>query len=794
MSERKLCGYDLNGWRDRAARNWLIGADGEEESGPDHVVVSGSVLRSAVVRIGNDEAPRWIGGAQAALAPHGRGGGWGNVGHLDRRLTTLSLLSSDDAPAARLAAALTGLSAGSKVCAISIDDHPARSEYLQERLLTAVAKGRLGRGLLVWRSVLAVLGSLTEDNPPFAPRDGVVIGVVGHVAEGFTVQRLRLRKESGRRRVLFAPERRQAAQPFASRLGYEGLFERACSAFEAGNSLQLRDWAGNTHGAIALALGDATSDELLRNERGDFLLVRPPDHFVLGPSDLPEEVAASLEGCDVVLFETLTVNQPRQTVLETLQRLLPVTLVCLDEDIVARGALEAARRHATGEPVYFDFLPQISTIVLGQNGATNYDLIGTEETLPAGRVYRSPRPANFAIQAGQSEFSVHLRKELAQWPRKARVDVGTAVSEIVPVALSVEQVPAAGRARLIVDAPMLSRQFHIDWEAATELQQPWEEIIAELGTSSATIPKRLVLPCGMDAWDDYNQSPGLATLLSENDGRENVDWKSLASKLVSRPKKRYCISSDGNLPPAVSEELRSRLDRLTERALQHIRARSAGRIQDDNETLKFLTWQFRRAPAEVPRMLLEAWEARSPLFRHPFVTHHSSWVLIYQGFGRTCRTAEHEKDAFAKLFQRRISEWSYRQETAAAAFLLSRSDTAPLLLERADVERLVARVLFEFNEEIGSEYTKFNYAPFLLGGLLRWRLKVRNALVVGQDPLADKLRAAILKTLIDFGRRRRMTPTFQRAVARYEPLLKQLLDELDGQGGNPDLLLDLYDL
>ncbi|MFC6496358.1 hypothetical protein ACFP8Z_01755 [Gemmobacter lanyuensis] len=155
-------------------------------------------------------------------------------------------------------------------------------------------------------------------------------------------------------------------------------------------------------------------------------------------------------------------------------------LLDLSNEVVARGALEAARRHSEGEPVYFDFLPQISTIVWGEQGAASYDLIEAGETLPAGRVYRSSRPARFAIQSGQSEFSVHLRKELVKWPRKARVDIGAPVASNVPVALSVEQVPAAGRARLIIEAPMLARQFTIDWDGATEIEKPWEELVAEL--------------------------------------------------------------------------------------------------------------------------------------------------------------------------------------------------------------------------------------------------------------------------------------------------------------------------
>lgn len=531
----------------------------------------------------------------------------------------------------------------------------------------------------------------------------------------------------------------------------------------------------------------------MRDARGDFLQILPPEALDLPTDMLPEDIAEKLAGCDLVLFESLTRGPVRAELLRRLSAALPLPLTDLPQEIVARGALEAARRHSDGEPVYFDFLPQISTIVWGEQGATSFDLIEAEATLPAGRVYRSPRPARFAIQSGQSEFAVHLRKESAEWPRKARVEIGAPVSSLVPVALSVEQVPAAGRARLIIEAPMLSRQFTIDWDGAAEIEKPWKDLVAELDDTPATIPKRLVLPCGMAPWEGTAQGTGLASLLAENASRKAVDWAGLAKKIATPLQGQFCVSSDGLLPDEVPPQTRELLDRLTERALLHVKDRITGRIEDDNESLKFLTWQFRRSPPELPALLLEAWEARTPMFHHPFVKHHMSCVLVYQGLGRTCRSAAHESAAFDRLFQRPVSQWIYKVETAVAAFLLSRSDTAPLLLERPAVERLAARVLIEFNNELNTNYTKFNYAPFLAAGLLRWRLKSRNALVIGQDPLAERLAAAIERTIEDFGRTRNRNPNFDSAASRYEPLMHQLLDELRGQGGNPNLLLDLYE-
>jgi hypothetical protein len=303
----------------------------------------------------------------------------------------------------------------------------------------------------------------------------------------------------------------------------------------------------------------------------------------------------------------------------------------------------------------------------------------------------------------------------------------------------------------------------------------------------------MVLPCGTDPWEDSPKGPGLASLLEENDGCKHVDWKSLANKLTQKSHGHYCISSDGDVPAGISMDLVAKLDSLTERALEHLQDRISGRLVDDNESLRFLTWQFRRAPATVQDLLLKAFEAQLPLAEHAFITHPMSWVLVYQGFGRICRDEQHERTAFRHMFRRPISSWSYRQETAAAAFLLSRSDSAPLLLDRKEVERLVSRVLLEFESELGGDYTKFNYAPFLLGGLLRWRLKERNALVVGIDPLAEKLRSAIEKTIEDFNRKRNRNATFLRAASRYSALMRQLLDELEGHGGNPNLLMELYE-
>ncbi|SDF71112.1 hypothetical protein SAMN04488105_1621 [Salipiger thiooxidans] len=72
-----------------------------------------------------------------------------------------------------------------------------------------------------------------------------------------------------------------------------------------------------------------------------------------------------------------------------------------DLDVIATWPLAAAHRAGSGAPIFFDFLPRLSTIVFGSGGAMNFDLIRQEETLEAGRTYRSPEPATFAIPGGR---------------------------------------------------------------------------------------------------------------------------------------------------------------------------------------------------------------------------------------------------------------------------------------------------------------------------------------------------------------------------------------------------------
>ncbi|MGP9805936.1 hypothetical protein [Paracoccus sp. NSM] len=791
MKIRKLCGFDVNGWRDGAARNWVARPGDEEELGVVQVV-EGAVLPD-VVLTGDGKSARWIGGAQADLAPHGRGGGWGVFGHPDRRHAIRSLMQEESTSPTVLAAAFTGLAEGANFSVASIEDTDRITEPLQDRLFTALSVAKAGKSLLVWRSVLSVLYAIHAETIASAIRDGAVIGIIGHVGDGFCVQTLRIRAERKGDILHLAPERRQVGRLFNSSLGYDGLIDTAKAQIllQAADNRVEHFLSARSIGRLAFGL--ISKPEPLRRANGEWDVLLPPDQLTLPLEALPNAVASCLVGCDLVLFESLTEGGVRQFIVDLLRDSLPVPFLDLPVSAVAQGALIAAGRHASGQTVYFDFLPRVATIVQGAEGARNYELIDESETLPAGRLYRSPKPARFLLLGGQDRFQVYLRKETHAKPRKALVEVGRQSPEAAPVDLWVEQVPAAGRAKIMMQAPTLSMQFMVDWDAAEVLDQTWEELLDDLATPPPTIPKRLVLPCGMFAWEDSPRGPGLITLLDQNSRKSRPDWEELATKLAARPNGHYCISSDGEIPSEAPAHSVEQLDELTRRALLNLKQMLNGSMEPDTAPLKFLTWQFRRCPREVASLLLDAWEARLLSQPYPLATSSQAWILIRQGLGRIIKSSDHEGAALSLLLKTPRTSWNWRQETAAAAFLLSRSDESPTFLERADVDLLGARVLEEFEASLETEYTRFSYAPFLLVGLLRWRLKSARALVTGHDSLADQLALAVERAMEDMTRRARRLEKMERVAVKWQPLLSAALDELQGSGKNPDLLAAMYE-
>jgi len=781
MKEDRLCGYDINGWRDFAVRNWTIGEDGEARFGDGWRNEAGTI--TGVVAVGGASRIRWVGGAQAALAPHGRGGGWGEVGTAPRH-DVVRLLSGEDHVPEALDAAISGTAAGTAYSVFAINDCGSPNEELQERLIEAAGRLKHRRSLAVWRPVLAVLYALEHVDAVRCLAPDSRIAVISQTADGIDGQVLRLRSTHDRGETVMAPERRHVGR----RLSRDNGFVHRLQKLLEMNGLPATAPLSALPGSIgASAMGLDAGPSLVRSASDAWRIIEVTEDTDDAPLALSSDDISWLADVDVVLLETVAGEHAADALHGSIAAALGRNVIALPPDAVAGGALVGARRLRAGLPVFLDFLPQISTIVTQEMKPAPYDLIDSSETLPAGKLYRSPRPARFAIPAGQKNISVYIRKETAQWPRRITVDLGGKVAREIPVEVWVEQSPAAGRARIHMRSIELGRDFLLDWDDAEELDEDWDALLASLETPPPSFPNRLILECGTDAWFGVDGSGGLAEAMAHSESIAAPDWTLLAQRMSARPFGKYAVSSDGEVPEEIDARDLARLERLSGLALREFQARVGGR-RGGNDALKFLTWQFRRCDSEVVERLLDVLEGRT---RTTMFDHHMSEVLLLQGLGRTARTEEQVRRILDRLLGRPHGEWRWRWETACASFLLSRTDTAPLMLNRSDVDLMANVILREFESELQSEYTKFNYAPFLMAGLLRFRLKEPYALIAGSDPVADKFRNAIRRTLRDF-ERRRSTDSFQRKAGIYGNILHQIDAELDGKGTNPDLLKDIY--
>ncbi|MEQ9039400.1 MAG: hypothetical protein RIE24_13710 [Silicimonas sp.] len=781
MKEDRLCGYDINGWRDFAVRNWTIGEDGEARFGDGWRNEAGTI--TGVVAVGGGSRIRWVGGAQAALAPHGRGGGWGEVGTAPRH-DVVRLLSGEDDVSEALDAAVSGTAAGTAYSVFAINDCGSPNEELQERLIEAAGRLKHRRTLAVWRPVLAVLYALEHVDAVRSLAPDSRIAVISQTADGIDGQVLRLRSTHDRGENVMAPERRHAGR----RLTRENGFAHRLQKLLEMNGLQASAPLSALPGSIgASAMGLDAGPSLVRSASDAWRIVEISESTDDAPLSLSSDHVGWLGDADLVLLETVAGGDAAEAPRRAVEAALSRDVIALPPDAVASGALVGARRLRAGLPVFLDFLPQISTIVTQDMKPAPYDLIDSSETLPAGKLYRSPRPARFAIPTGQQTISVYIRKETAEWPRKITVDLGRKMASETPVEVWVEQSPAAGRARILMRSTELGRDFLLDWDDAEELDEDWDTLLASLETPPPSIPNRLILECGTDAWYGVDGSGGLAEAMVQSEGVATPDWSLLAQQMSARPFGKYAVSSDGEVPDVIDAGDLARLQSLSRLATREFEERLGGR-RGGNDALKFLTWQFRRCDSEVVEKLLDVLEGRT---RTTMFDHHMSKVLLLQGLGRTASTEEQERRILDQLLGRPHGEWRWRWETACASFLLSRSDTAPLMLNRSDVDLMANVVLREFESELRSEYTKFNYAPFLMAGLLRFRLKEPYALIAGSDSVADKFRDAIRRTLRDF-ERRRPTEAFQRKAGTYGKILRQIDAELEGKGTNPDLLKDIY--
>ena len=780
---RKLVGYDLNGWNDFGAKNWSEGPGQETIINEEQLVCGG--IGGVVVRV--DDAARateFIGGMQALRSPHGRGPGWGEVGSADRRLSVRSMIENAPEYKSELAGSLSAMACARKATVVlAIPDLPDLDEEKQEALLTSLRKLRPRRRLLVWRSVLAVIAFLCDERSQ-RWTEGQTIGVIGHHAKGLSAQVLNLRREGK-----FAPERKRFGELIKCDLGLDSFLQQASVLLtKKCENPRRSDHVISSNLPCQLAIEGFCDVEPLRLSNGTWEIIDPPTRFLPIIGDVPSKLVQALAGCDHLLFETPTTGRVRNLIIGKIQDALRREVQVLEPKAVALGALEAARRLSENDPVYYDFLPQISTIVQNATDVANYNLIPPDALLPAGQSYQSDRPAHLSLVAGTKEIKVHLKKQTDSTPRRAVVSLVNRPQTDTPVELHLQQTPASGRARLTLVSEAFVSPLIVDWEHAEQLDQTWEEVIESLEPKKPSVPNRMVLPCGSENWFDTDRGHGLIKLLEDNLDKRIPDWETLAKKVSMRPLGKYSVSSDGDLPMDIPDSAHALLEKAVKLAEQDVIARLNGKGTKKNQSLRFLTWLFKRCPEWIVPNLLDALDALdSPVRQHPFTLPLGSRPLILQGIGRTATNRQQQRQTFDYLLSLPKEKWK-KNQIACAAFLLSRNDNAPMLLDRTEVDFIASVAEAKVYEAVGRNFsTAYSYGPFLLVGLLRWRLKEPWALIAGRDPVATKLLIATQSLAEHLNRLVKNDPQLE----KYVIILTQVCEELEGRGTNPDILVKL---
>lgn len=776
----QLVGYDLNGWRDYAA--WSAPADDEDRSstgGPQ--LTSGGVGGVVVKAFDANGHHIQIGGMQAIRSPHGRGPGWGEVGAVDRRQAVADLLAAPWDSEAKIEAALRGMvDPHGATVAMAIPDFSAY-ERQQEAFLRILGRLRPGRRLLVWRSVLCCLAAL--DRPQVVADR--LIGIISHDTRGLISQKLLMREDQG----VVAPERRSAGRLHIWSSGLSKLRDAArglCRDATADPSQIIG--IESMPGAVPLALGERCLPELARLNNGDWQVISLPAESQSPAVPVPEKLVQHLVDCDCIIVDSPTTGNVHANLVKSISTSISAPITILKHGDVARGALIAARRLARGQPVYFDFLPQISTIVHDGDTASSYDLIPPATVLPAGQTYRSPFPARFGLSAGMKTVEVYLRKESVDECRLAIVDLPTQAVHDQKMDLQLEQAPASGRARLTLTSEKYPAPLIVDWDEAEPQDSSWDDIIGNIQPSRPAIPKRLTLPCGLLVWHGVDGRRGLSEALALAAMLDQPDWKELADLMASRQERTYAISSDGELPEGLSQSDADLLEAVTEQAVKHVRTRLTFGLQDNNDSLRFLSWQFTRNADEIVAPLLKALNAK--VGEHPFLQYGASRQLVLQALGRATTKPEDQKRILKYLLSLPIKDWK-RDQTACAAFLLSRTDSAPSLLKPADIEKLGAVVDRKNSEAIGSGYTSsFMYTPYLMMGLIRCRIRKPTILVAGDDELADRMLRSTERVIADMKKRHGRISR----IRRQREVLEECCDVLRGQGSSPDILMKLADM
>ncbi len=792
---QRWMGVDINGWRDWSARDW--DAEDVDEQLAEPALVDGGAGSVAI----RNRSGRWIGGPQALLAPHGRGRGWGDLGHADNRRTMAALwrdlIANGRDAAPGFAAAVDALTRGAERIMLTVPDHPGFAEAAQGRVLRVLKGPKRPRSLLLWRSVALFLHALSDGTIP-RDRVGLRVRLLIHAEEGIEVQTLRLAEADGFPRHL-APERDGFGVLLHPELGLARSFDIADRIVLRRNSVISEGRIETSRLPVRLLCESVQAGEveILRRDNGTWAEVFAPDYD--GAALVPEAAAgAALGEADLTFVASPLAPPPRAALLACLESHFP-GLQALPWEGIALGALRAGRLFEKGLPHYLDRLEPISLAVLGRDEASFVPLIPRGSNVPANREFVSEPMPGFFWDADKKKIEFYVLKgerEVRSWI--ATKEVGP--EKNVAVILQLRQMPGQSWAKLSVSSsewePLARAPINLDWDALDPDPRSPEEILETLKRPRPIVPVRVVEHPHIRFWDGTLIEPGLTAMMGGDSGqlykglrRTGRDIADFGSHRGSRQTFRP-VGTDGTLPEQLSaaerQQLLEELKRLEEEFSGYL---EAGQISSSNRGFLCLTWCFTLCPEPVQNAMLdalEAWNADQP---HPLLAMQMAQTILQQGAGRATNSPIRVARLLSILEARTPQNMHTR---AAMSFVLSRRKEAPEALTD-DLARRIAEKLLAHLQELanGRSFEQdFKYVLMAVTGLLRYREVSPWALVADREPAAREFAVALAEARKRLAQRVRSVTQGQAKLA----IVDDLIEMLSGTGGDPDLLRRIDDL
>jgi len=742
----RLVGLDVAGWHDVGARDWDV--DNPKEKLDPSLVMDGGVGSVAVLQ----DDGSWVGGPQAAIAPHGLGAGWGRLGAKERRVriakTYVDVIQGKPASAEAYIAAVEALSRHAEQVVLNVSDLPSFDEAARARLVSAGGANHRPPRLL-WRPVALFLQALAVG---LIGRDrvGESFAFLIHSGDGFELQRLRLRKDQDHPQHL-APEREGYGKAIGLEYGLSALAGRIDQDVLAANPILAEESFGRIELSPKLLCGtaDLGSRHVVRHNNGNWIELIAPErmssaNFEMIVEEIEEELSTGEPVSGIFIASPARPELINGVVSLLGERRNHVSV--LRWDSLARGALIAGRLIEVGRPHYFDRLTPVSLAVYRNDEPVFHDLVDSRATVPANKEFVAPPYQDLEWTAGQREVEFYVLKDGAE-VRQWTVHVDEPPSRNIPIELRFRQHPGQSWAKLFLTSPeweLLQRNpIFLDWASLVPVNVTPDEILERLRVPPPTIPERIVEAPHIDLWRGTQMVAGLLPALRGAEPALLARLLARAMRFPNLPERFWTVGTDGAIPETLTigeiETFDRKIGAVADELLSAIKRRAS---LPNNDLIRVLTWTFTRCPSDIQEMIVEALEADLDSRWHSLLAPKSARTVLIQGGGRSV-SGIHLIRRFLDVLVR--TDRPNNNTFIALSMILSRRMESPYALD----QKLVIRIAEILGRELAAIAAagkpqafriRFKNALSALAGLFRFREVEPFALLKSNDPTAQRIR------------------------------------------------------